>query len=148
MTGVIVGSELRKLSVEKQVLKRPLKISNDIKIIGVDRKELTSGRDKKDGLVFHYLFRANYEDSGSIEVEGSLFYIDEKEELEEIKKQYEKNQRIKEDLILPVLNRALELSYIQAINLSSSVRLPPPIELPRFISGPKEESKEEKAKAK
>ena len=46
------------------------------------------------------------------------------------------------------MNRALELSYIQAISLSSQVRLPPPIELPRFISGSKEEPKGEKAKAK
>jgi hypothetical protein len=146
MTGRIVGSEIREMHVTKgEVLERPLSIKNDIKLVSIDKKKLTSGIKEDEGLFFKFDFSTKYGDkSGSIDIQGVVLYMDEKKELDKMVESWRKEKKLDDKIMVSVLNRALELSYMKALALAESCRLPMPMQMPRFAAKPVEEGKKKK----
>jgi hypothetical protein len=146
MVGRVVGTEITEMSVKRgDVVERPLNIKNDIKVIAVEKKSLTAGNEVKDGLVFRFEFTTKYGDkSGDLNVRGSIFYMDKPKELEELVANWKKEKKIDDKLMVGILNKALELSYLRAVALAEHCKLPLPMQMPRFQSKPVE--KEDKKK--
>jgi len=46
---------------------------------------------------------------------------------------WKKDKKLEPDMVIGVLNRAMELGYIESIPLSERLRLPPPMRLPHFV---------------
>jgi len=147
MVPAIIGEQIFKIEAINKGITRQMTIANNVQIKSVVRKEFNVGGDKKPGLSFDFAFSAAYGDTESkIEVEGSIFFTDDKKRLDEIEKEWQDKKKIEDErLILPVLNRALEIGYVQAISLADQLRLPPPIQMPKFVA--KKADKSEKPKA-
>lgn len=138
-----VGDRLTKIEAERnEVLERPLAIKTQVNTTGVESKDLFVAGDKKPGLTFDYTFEAQYgEKTGKIAISGQILAVGTDEELKKIEKEWKKKKKLESDLVIPVLNRALELSYLQTLPLAKELRLPIPFKLPRFE---KEHIEEEK----
>lgn len=145
MAPAIIGEQITRIESINKGITRQMTIANNVQIKDVVKKEFFVGGDKKPGLSFEFIFSAAYGETGSkIEVEGSIFFTDEKKRLDDIEKEWQDKKKIEDEkLILPVLNRALEMGYVQAIALADQLRLPPPIQMPKFVA----KKPAEKAKA-
>jgi hypothetical protein len=141
--GYIVADQITKISAERKPLPKELMISTNIKITNAEKKTLSIGEDKKQGIDFNFVFTTMYGESGSkIEVEGTIFYLGDKKELDEIEKAWkDKKSLANESTALIVNNRALEIGLLQSIALANQLRLPTPIRLPKFVLGKETEEK-------
>jgi len=135
MVGMIVGEQLNKISGSRKQLERKMAITNNIQLKSVEKREFGVGGEKKPGIAFGFTFTSKYgENAGIIDVEGEVFYIDDQKKLNEIEKTWADKKKIEDDkLLLPVMNRALELGYLQVIAMADQLRLPPPLQMPRFV---------------
>lgn len=143
MVPAIIGEQLTRIESINKGVARQMTIANNVQIKDVVKREFIVGVDKKPGLSFNFMFSTKFGDTESrIEVEGSIFYVDDKKKLDEIEKEWQDKKKIEDEkLILPVLNRALEIGYIQAIAIADQLRLPPPIQMPRFVGKKSEKPK-------
>jgi len=135
MVAAIIGEQVTKIEAVNKGITKQMTIANNVQIKDVVKKDFFVGGDKKPGLSFEFTFSAAYGETGSkIEAEGSIFFTDDKKRLDEIEKEWQEKKKIEDEkLILPVLNRALEIGYVHAISLADKLRLPPPIQMPRFV---------------
>ena len=135
-----VGDRLTKIDAERsETTERPLAIKTNIEIANIQRKELFPAGEKKQGLVFDYAFKAMYgEKTGKVGISGQIFTIGPEVDLKNIEKEWKKKKKIESDLVVPVLNKALELSYLQVLPLARELKLPVPFRLPRFERKPEE----------
>ena len=135
--GYIVADQINKIFAERKPLQKKMTISTSIKIANVTKKNLVIGGDKKQGADFDFLFTTTYGENGSKrEVEGTVFYLGDKKELDEIEKAWtEKKTLPNENIALIINNRALEIGLLQSIVLANQLRLPVPIKLPKFVLG-------------
>lgn len=129
-----VGDKIAKIEAERgEVMERPLQIKTDMNITSVIKKELFAAGEPKPGILFGYNYGVTYgEKTGKISVHGFIMAIDNEKELSKIEKEWKDKKSINEELVLPVLNRAMELGCLTAIPVSKELDLPAPIRLPRF----------------
>ena len=138
----IIGHQIIKIIGKRGEPERNLKITSNVELKDVRKKELSIAGDKKQALDFEFEFTIQYgEKAGGINIIGILFYTADKAELDKLEKAWKKDKKLEAELIMVILNRAMELGYIEAIPLAERLRLPPPIRLPRFV---KEEQKSTK----
>lgn len=149
MVAAIIGDQILRIEAVNKGVARQMTIANNVHIKNVAKKDFTVGSDSKPGMSFDFVFSAAYDETGSrIEVEGSILYIDDKKKLDEIEKEWNAKKQIEDEkLILPVLNRALEIGYVHAVSLADKLRLPPPIQMPKFVGKLPAEEKSGKPKA-
>ena len=135
--GYIVADQINKIFAERKPLQRKMTISTSIKITNAEKKNIVIGEDKKQGMDFDFLFTTSYGENGSkIEVEGTVFYLGDKKELDDIEKSWKDKKTLpNENIALIVNNRALEVGLLQSIMLANQLRLPVPIKLPKFVLG-------------
>ncbi len=135
MVGMIVGEQLTKISGQKKKLERRMAITNNIQLKSVEKREFAVGGEKKPGLAFGFSFVSKYgADAGIVEIEGAVFYVDDQKKLNDIEKIWADKKKIEDDkLLLPIMNRALEIGYLQAIAMADQLKLPPPLQMPRFV---------------
>ncbi len=134
--GAIIGESLKKINAVREKLEPKLKIANNIVIKDVYIKDLFVGAQAEKVLAFDYLFTSNYgETTGHINIEGSVFYRDTQDKLNKIVESWKTNQNLSQEIALPVLNKALEASQVQAINIATQLKLPMPVRMPVFKAG-------------
>ena len=63
--GYIVADQITKISAERKPLPKELMISTNIKITNAEKKTLSIGEDKKQGIDFNFVFTTMYGESGS-----------------------------------------------------------------------------------
>ena len=130
----IVGHQIIKIIGKRGEPERGLKITSNVELKDVRKKDISIAGDKKPALDFEFEFIVKYgERAGGITITGILFYTGEKSELDKIEKKWKKDKKLDADMIINILNRAMELGYIEAIPLAERLRLPPPLKLPRFV---------------
>jgi hypothetical protein len=135
--GFIIADQINKIFAERKPMPEQMMISTNIKITNAEKKNMNLGGEKKQGMDINFVFTTLYGDNGSkIEVEGIIFYLGEKKELDEIEKSWKDKKVLpSEELALLINNRALEIGLLQAIALADQLRLPTPIKLPKFVLG-------------
>jgi len=131
----IIGERINRIFAERGKLERKMAIRSNVDIKDVSIEKIGVAGDMRDGLAFKFIFTTEYgKEGGRIEVEGEVFYVDKLEKMKEIEKNWKENKKIETKLRLPIMNRILEVAYLQAIAMADQVRLPPPIQMPRFVA--------------
>jgi hypothetical protein len=134
----IIGHQITKIVGKRGDAEQNIKITSNVELKDVRKKDVFVAGDKKAALDFEFEFIIQYgEKAGGININGVLFYTGEKAELDKLDKKWKKDKKLESDLIIGILNRAMELGFIEAIALSDRLRLPPPMKLPRFIKDTK-----------
>lgn len=91
-----------------------------------------------EGLECSFIFTANYNPAiANIIIKGVVKIAGNKEELEELKKNYERRKTMPAQIIQSIANA----SFIEGVILAKSLNIPPPIPLP-VISQPIEEKRD------
>lgn len=87
-------------------------------------------------IAFEFEFLVRYEPiDGKISVKGEVLYEDKRKE--EILKEWEKEKRIDNKILIPVLNFIFRKSIIKVLSLADDLQLPPPLRLPEVVEGRK-----------
>ncbi len=140
----IIGDRINSIEANRiEELERELTIrSSAPNITSIEKKEVFVAGDMKKSLVFTYDYSVEYGKSGKLKINGSVIVIGTSSEMDDIKKQWDKKTEISADMIIPILNRMIEIAVIAAIPVSKELRLPAPIQIPQFKKGePKADAK-------
>lgn len=118
---------------DEQVAK--IKISSNVAVKSVEKKDLSLGDSKQSALRFLFEYAAMYEPKvGSIILNGEIIYLDNAAKTKEVLDSWTKKKIVPEGVMTSILNTILEKCNLQAIVLSNMVNLPPPIPM-RFKVG-------------
>ena len=151
--GAIICERITRIVAESKQWEPKMQIPNTPELLELAKADVHIGGDKKDTITVKFKFTTKYgENAGRIEVEGLLYYTDAAKALEQLEKDWKAGKEIKDDAVrVALINRVLEISFLQAINSAAQIRMPPPIAMPHLApatSNAKIEKKEkEKAKA-
>ncbi len=128
----IVGFNFSKISVEKkEAAKGKITINNNIAIKSVEKKDLSLGAAKQEGVKFVFAFVSKYDPKfAEILLEGDVLYLASSEEVKKIVDGWKKTKKVSKDVMAQIMNTALTKCNVQALILSKEVNLPPPIPLP------------------
>jgi hypothetical protein len=129
----IVGFGFTKISIERKGnVVGKVSINNNVSITKVSKTDLSFGKMKQDALKFEFEFSALYEPKmGSILISGELIWMDKKENVENMDKEWKKSKTVDKEVMTPVLNQVLNKCNIEALLLSRELNLPAPIPLPK-----------------
>lgn len=127
---MIVGHKINKINVEVGEPKGRVEIKSGVNLKDVYQKDFFAAGEKKSGLNFDFTFTADYSGAGKIEVDGAVFFVEDKKVLDKLEKQWKKDKKIEDEAIVPILNRAMSIGYIEAIILADRVKLPSPLRMP------------------
>ena len=134
---VMVGFNFTKLSVERITAPQgKIKISNHIAIKNVSEKDLSLGKTKEQGINFDFEFISRFNPGiGEIVLRGEILYMEPPEKITEIIKSWKKDKKLPDSVMTSILNNILVKCNIEALILSQTVNLPPPIPLPKVSVG-------------
>ncbi|MCF7861053.1 hypothetical protein K9M79_02320 [Candidatus Woesearchaeota archaeon] len=134
----IVGFNFTKINVEKDPnAKGKIKINNNVSVKNVEKADLFLGDQKQSGMKFLFLFTSKYDPGfGKIELEGEVLYLEEDEKIKEVLAEWKKNKKIGKEIMTNIFNSILTRCNIQALILSQTVNLPPPIPMPKVSETP------------
>jgi len=126
----IVGFKFNEISAKsgKEASSGEISVSIGLpKIINISMKRIGG----LEILSFEFEFSLEYANIDSkVTMKGEVFY--EGDDKDEILKQWESEKKIKDDILLPVLNFAFKKCIAKAMNLAEDLRLPYPIRLPEI----------------
>jgi hypothetical protein len=106
-----------------------------------DVRKITLAKEKTDigAAVFTYDYKVLYplsepkgQELGSIAVKGEIIFADNSKAIEDILKDWQKDKKIKPNIIQTVLNVALRDAQVEAIEQAKKVGLPSPVPLPKI----------------
>ena len=130
----IIGHQITKIVGKRGETEKNLKINANVELKDVRKHDVFVAGDKKQSLDFEFEFTVKYgEKAGGININGILIYTGDNAELDKLDKAWKKSKKLEPDMVIGILNRAMELGYIEAIPLSERLKLPPPMRLPRFV---------------
>jgi hypothetical protein len=130
----IIGHQITKILGKRGDPEASLDIRANVEITDVRKKDVVIAGDKKPVLDFEFEFTVQYgKKAGGININGILVHSDKEKELDSLAKEWKKNKKLEADVVVDILNRAMELGFIEAIPLSERLRLPPPLRLPRAV---------------
>jgi hypothetical protein len=134
----VVGHQITKIVGKRGEPEKNLKVGSNVELKDVRKRDIFVAGDKKSALDFEFQFTIKYgEKAGGIDITGILFYTGDKAELDKLDKEWAKNKKLDTTMVLNILNRGMEIGYLEAIPLAERLKLPPPIKLPRFIQDEK-----------
>jgi len=136
----IVGFNFEKINVErKNPIKGPIKVNSDVNIKEVKKEKFTIGN-SEELLRFDFEFKLTYEKIGNVEFKGHILYLEESKKMQEILKEWKENNKIKPEIIQPLINTILTKCNIAALTFEQQVNLPPHLKLPRVtpVKDPKQ----------
>jgi hypothetical protein len=128
---MIVGHKISKINVEVGDAAGRVEIKTNVNIDKIEKKDFFVAAEKKPGLNIDFNFVADYGGAGKININGSLFYVEDKKIMDELEKQWKKDKKVDNELMVPIINRAMNISYVEAIIIADRVRLPSPLRMPR-----------------
>jgi hypothetical protein len=128
----VIGFSYNKMLIEKTApVKGKVSINNNVGIKNVELAKININKDKQ-ALKMDFEFKSSYDPKiGVIEILGEIIYLVDKDKADSIMKSWEKNKKLEQDIMTPVLNNVLSKCNIQALILSKDMNLPAPIPLPK-----------------
>ncbi len=133
----IVGFNYEKLNVEKnqKVIKKggEFKVKYNVAIKEMEEFDLKM-QDKQKALKFNFDFSIVYDPKiGSMVLGGNLIYTDSDDKIKEVRKHWEKNKDVPNDVKSTLINTIFRRSAVKALVLAQDVGLPSHIPLPRLV---------------
>jgi hypothetical protein len=134
----LIGFNYTKINVERDQKegKISLKSALDIKEIKKSDIEALS----LSSINVKFSFSLEYENLGSILLEGIIALTGEKEFLEEIEKQW-KDKKLSDDLKMIILNLIMQKCSLKALELEDEFNLPYHIQIPKLSLGKQDKEK-------
>ncbi len=139
----IIGMNFNKISAEKnKPFSGQVSISNNVNVSDVGETKIGIGSDKKnDGLKFSFSFTVNYKNDkesnlATMVIEGDILSLEDEKTVKDVVKSWQDKRSIPKDILLPVLNTALNKCNIKALILSQDMNLPSPVPLPKATITP------------
>lgn len=110
-----------------------VKITSSLpKVKNVEEREINVGNSKQKVLAVDFEYSVGYEPTkAKISAEGELLYTHEKQK--EILKKWKKDQKLDEEIALPLMNYIFKRCSIAAIKIADELQLLPPVKLPEFV---------------
>lgn len=135
----IIGFTIQKISIEKKnSINEKLKIRSGLNIINIKKEKILISENS--ALKFDFSYTLDYEPNvAKLEIRGSVITLDDKDESEEILKQWE-NKKYTHKSKIPLFNFIMGKCNIKAIQLEDEIGLPIHIRMPKLKAKPKEES--------
>lgn len=130
----ILSVNFNKISAEKgEAPKDKISINNNIRLKDVEKIDLSAGTTKQDGVKFKFELDAKYEPKfAEIKILGDVVYLDTTANVKKILDGWKKDKNIDKGVFEQVMNAALNKANIQALIISQTVSLPPPVQLPKL----------------
>lgn len=130
---MIVGFNFTKMLIErKEGAPGKISVNNNVAIKSVDRIPLQFGKKQEEAIRMDFEFQATYEPKhGEIFFEGYLVWLDAKDSMDAILKQWQKEKKLDQVIMNHVLNHILAKCNVEAIILSRDIGLPPTVPMPR-----------------
>ncbi|HIH31882.1 TPA: hypothetical protein HA235_04180 [Candidatus Woesearchaeota archaeon] len=125
-----VGLNFTKINASRTGSSESIKVENNVGITNLVESGIPD--QKKSLLKFQFKFMCKYEPNiGSIELEGELIEIFDKDFSTKIMEMWTKQKALHKDVTSRVLNIILGKANIEAIIISKELGLPSPIQMPK-----------------
>jgi hypothetical protein len=130
----ILSFGFNKIAVERKgPIKGKLSINHNAKINDVKSAEVKLGTSKQPSIRVSFEYTATYDPGvAQIQLAGELVWVDVQANIDKIMQEWEKTKKLPKETMVPIYNRVLQRSVMQALSLSKELNLPPPIKLPRL----------------
>ncbi|MBI3036773.1 hypothetical protein HYY73_03420 [Candidatus Woesearchaeota archaeon] len=140
----IAGFTFTKLLAEKKAAARGnININTNMSFISAEEIDFVMGTNKQKGLKVSFDYRNTYvPDIGTLIINGEILYLSDQKRHDELMKSWKKDKRFPDDVTAHLYDMISVRSTVEAISLSSTVGLPPPVPVPRFTAGKKQEQQE------
>ena len=128
----VVGFTFQKMSIERTGHPHgKVQINSNVGITDMSKTTFQMKSTQEPGLKIDFKYSCIYEPNiGSVNISGDLMLVDSQKKLDDLFKQWKKDQKPIPEIVNMVMNRCM----IQAVVLSRDVNLPPPIQMPMFQS--------------
>ena len=146
----IAGFSFTRMLVEKKSsAKGEVNINSNIGVVSADEIDFVMGLQKQKGIKVIFEYRNTYTpDLGTLILNGEILYLSDQKRHEELMKAWKKDKRFPDDVMVELYNIISVRGALQAIQLSSTVGLPPPIPLPKFTRGQTQQQQQPQSKGK
>ena len=138
----IVGFNFTKLAADrkKEQIKGDVKVRNDLVLQSLTPVEIDMGSKKQTVLKLVFDFLIEYQPGvGNMLLSGHLLFFETPENVKSITDMWKKEKKIPQQFAINFINVILTRSNIKALELSSSISLPPHFRLPTIL--PKQDFK-------
>jgi hypothetical protein len=129
----VLGVTFTKLSVERAPqVNAQLQVNSNVDIKGMEKKDVGIIDKTKQTIQFSFEYITKFEPkAGKIIIHGHLSYLDAKEKIEVMAKEWKKTKKLPEEIVVSVMNSILTKSSEVAVILTREVNLPPPVQFPK-----------------
>ncbi len=133
----IAGFTFTRMLVErKSQAKGAVNINSNIGVVSAEEIDFVMGTQKQKGIKVIFDYRNSYApDLGTLILNGEILYLSDQKRHDDLMKAWKKDKKFPDDVMVELYNIISTRGCLLAIQLSSTVGLPPPIPLPRFTRG-------------
>ncbi len=144
----IAGFTFTRMLVErKSQAKGAVDINSNIGVVSAEEIDFVMGQAKQKGIKVVFDYRNTYTpDLGILILNGEILYLSEQKRHDDLMKSWKKDKKFPDDVMVELYNIISVRGALQAIQLSSTVGLPPPIPLPKFTKGQTQQQQQGKGK--
>ncbi len=134
------------LTEKKAQMKGEVNINTNIAVVSAEEIDFVMGTNKQKGIKVVFDYRNTYvPDLGTLIIGGEILYLSEQKKHDELMKGWNKNKKFPEDITAELFDMVSVRASVEAIHLSTTVGLPPPVPLPRFSAGQAQQGKGKKS---
>ena len=136
----IAGFTFTRLLAEKKSSgKGRIDINTNITFVAAEEIDFVMGASKQKGIKILFEYRNTYTpDIGAIIILGEILYLSDQKRYDDLMKSWKKDKKFADDTMAELFDIVSIRGCVQAIQLTATVGLPPPIPLPRFTVGQKQ----------
>ncbi|MBI2580808.1 hypothetical protein HYV85_03285 [Candidatus Woesearchaeota archaeon] len=144
----IAGFTFTRMLVErKSQAKGAVDINSNIGVVSAEEIDFVMGQTKQKGIKVIFDYRNTYTpDLGILILNGEILYLSDQKRHDDLMKSWKKDKKFPDDVMVELYNIISVRGALQAIQLSSTVGLPPPIPLPKFTKGQAQQQQQGKGK--
>ena len=146
----IASFTFTRMLVEKKSQSRgSIEISTNISVISAEEIDLVMGANKQKGIKVAFDYRDTYTPAlGTVIINGEILYLSDQKRHDDLMKAWKKDKRFPDDVMVEFYDIVSVRSTVQAIQLTSTVGMPPPIPLPRFRAGKQQQAAQQQSQQK
>ncbi len=138
----IAGFSFTKLLVEKKAAgKGNVTINSGINLVSADEISFVMGDAKQKGIKVTFEYKNSFlPDIGTLTIGGEILYLSDQKKHDELMKLWEKRKGFTDAVTAELYDLVSVRCTVEAIHMSTTVGLPPPVPLPRFTAKQQQEA--------
>ena len=136
----IIGFNFTKIAAERnEGIQGQVNIKNNLAIKGIEKQDLSITSKDQFGLKVSFEFTSKLEPNmGSITIHANVLMLETKEEGQKILAEWEKTNKLDDELMKQTFTFMLRRCTIKALLLAEDLNLPSPLPLPQVQVGQRE----------